>query len=67
MENPIVPELGSPQENQTTPKPPKPFATIAQMERCRTLVAEGEMTQERFNACAAVTDVPNLPERLHPK
>jgi hypothetical protein len=54
-------------ENQPTPKPPKAFASIAQMERCRTLVAEGTMTQERFDACAGVTDIPNLPERLHPK
>lgn len=54
-------------EKDMTPKPPKAFASIAQMERCKTLVADGVMSQERFDACAAVTDIPNLPERLHPK
>jgi hypothetical protein len=38
------------------------------MERCKTLVAEGKMTQKTFDESLALTkDLEKLPERLHPK
>lgn len=55
------------QQPEAPPKVYKPFASIAQMERSRRLVAEGFIKQESFDAQLAVTDVENLPERLHPK
>jgi hypothetical protein len=55
------------QAEQPQPKPAKPFASLAQMERCKRLVAEGIVSQESYDASLAVTDVENLPERLHPK
>lgn len=46
----------------------KPFASKAQMDRCKRLVEEGKMTQESFDASLALTPHPDkLPERLHPK
>jgi hypothetical protein len=48
-------------------KPAKPFASKAQMERCRHLVSDGVMSQERFDERAAVTDLENIPDRIHPK
>mgnify|MGYP001560417335 CR=1 FL=1 len=52
---------------QPEKKPAKPFASRAQMDRCRRLIAEGVVTQAQFDAQLAATDVENLPERLHPK
>lgn len=43
------------------------FKSIAQMNRCKQLVAEGKMTQEAFDKSLAETDVDTLPERVHPK
>ena len=50
-----------------TPKPPKPFASVAQRERCLRLVAEGVISKAQFDASDAVTRHNELPERLHPK
>lgn len=45
----------------------KPFASKAQMERSRSLVDQGVITQAQFDESLAATDQANLPERLHPK
>jgi len=46
----------------------KPFASKAQIERCRRLVEEGKITQVAFDeALAATPNVEELPDRLHPK
>lgn len=46
----------------------KPFLSKAQMERSRTLIDQGIITQAQFDASLAATkDVDGLPERLHPK
>ena len=44
------------------------FKSKAQRERCKTLVAEGKMTQDQFDRYEAETqNLDSLPERLHPK
>lgn len=44
------------------------FKSKAQIEKFKTFVSEGKMTQEHFDECMALTkDAENLPERLHPK
>jgi hypothetical protein len=43
------------------------FKSKAQMERCRDLVNQGVVSQDSFNESLALTDLANLPERLHPK
>lgn len=46
----------------------KAFASKAQMERSRGLIAQGVITQAQFDeSLAATKDHENLPERLHPK
>jgi hypothetical protein len=54
---------------ESTTNQPKPFKSRAQMERARSIIGTGEpgtITQAAFDAALAITDVPNLPERLHP-
>lgn len=45
---------------------PVPFKSIDQMERCRSLVKEGTMSQEDFDKALNVTNVDSLPQRLTP-
>jgi len=45
----------------------KPFASKAQMERSRSLVDQGVLTQAQCDEQLAATDLEKLPERLHPK
>lgn len=54
------------EETHTEIKPikePKPFTSVAQMDRLRRLAAEGDRiyTQERFEADLAITNVSSLP------
>ena len=45
-----------------------PYKSRAQIDKMRTFVAEGKITQEHFDACMALTvDHEKLPERLHEK
>lgn len=43
------------------------FKSKAQMEKFKTFVGEGKITQEDFDKMMGETDVKRLPERLHEK
>ena len=52
-----------------TAKPPahEPFKSVAQRDKWRQLVQDGRLTPAQFHARESVTDVKNLPPRLHPR
>lgn len=62
---------GNPEATPEPPpvKPPKPFASLAQLRRYDGMVKTGEheATQDKLDAGLRVTDVANLPERTSPK
>lgn len=55
---------------ETTPiqpaKPATPFKSWAQMKRCITLIPEGKITAERFDADLVATNLDSIPWRVGP-